>query len=101
MKILGAGKLDSEEDIAIFKRAMALVVECTLLWFGPSALDRFRTLADSDVRAKSTGTERYTSSMFDLVVGIAAVHDLSPQELRTLLPGSANQLAVGEFLKLM
>lgn len=100
MKRIGAGKLDDPLDLAIFKRAMSLVVECTLLWFGPSALDRFRTIADSDVEAIVTGTERYTPSMFDLVVGVAAMHDLSPQELKEMLPGSANQLAEGTFLEL-
>jgi len=100
MKRIGAGKLDDPLDLAIFKRAMAFVVICTLLWFGPSALDRFRTIADSDVEAIVTRTERYTSSMFDLVVGVAAMHDLSPQELKEMLPGSANQLGEGTFLEL-
>jgi len=99
-KTIGAGKLDTTDDFNIFKRAMALVVECTIIWFGPEALDRFRTIADSDIQAKIDGTERYTPSMFDLVVGVAAMHDLTPQELREMLPGTANQLAEGSFLDL-
>lgn len=95
-----SGKLDSVEDMAIFKRAMTLIVECTVLWFGKHALDRFRTLADSDVVACVTD-EKYSTSMFDLVVGVAALHDLTPAELAVHLPGTANQLAKGSFLDLM
>ena len=94
-----SGKLDDVEDMAIFKRAMTLIVECTILWFGKKALDRFRTLADSDVMACVTD-EKYSTSMFDLVVGVAALHDLSPEELAIHLPGTANQLARGSFLDL-
>jgi hypothetical protein len=39
--------------------------------------------------------------MFDLVVGVAAMHDLSPQELSELLPGTANSLAEGKFLEFL
>jgi len=95
------GKLDSVEDMNIFKRAMALVVECTIELFGVSALDRFRTLADDDVVARIHGYEKYSTSMFDLVVGVAAMHDLSPQELSELLPGTANSLAEGKFLEFL
>jgi len=34
------------------------------------------------------------------VVGVAAMYDLSPEELREMLPGAANQLAEGPFLEL-
>jgi hypothetical protein len=101
MKEKGAGKLDTEEDMATFKRAMALVVECTILWFGEGALDRFRTLADDDVVASVTGLEKYSTSMFDLVVGVCVMNDISPRELPDYLPGTANQLATGRLLGLM
>lgn len=101
MKTISNGKLDSEEDMDTFKRALCMVVECTLLWFGREALDRFRTLADSDVRANPTGTEQFSPSMFDLVVGVCAMYDLTPQELSELLPGNANSLADGRFFECM
>lgn len=94
-------KLTTEEDMGIFKRAMALVVECTILWFGEKALDRFRTLADDDVVASVTGQEKYSTSMFDLVVGVCVMNDISPRELPDYLPGTANQLATGRLLGLM
>jgi hypothetical protein len=94
-------KLNTEEDMRIFKRAMALVVECTILWFGEKALDRFRTLADDDVVASVTGQEKYSTSMFDLVVGVCVMNDISPRELLDYLPGTANQLATGRLLGLM
>lgn len=96
-----SGKLESVDDMNIFKRAMALVVEYTIEVFGVTALDRFRTLADDDVVARIHGQEKYSTSMFDLVVGVAAMHDLSPQELSELLPGTANSLAEGKFLELL
>ena len=101
MKEKGAGKLDNEADMAMFKRAITLVVECTILWFGEKALDRFRTLADDDVVASITGTEKYSTSMFDLIVGVAVLNDISPGELPDYLPGTANQLATGRLLALM
>jgi hypothetical protein len=94
------GKLDSEEDLNIFKRAMMLVVECTILWFGEHALDRFRSLADSDIIASVTGTEKYSTSMFDLVVGIAVLNDITPSQL-ACFPGTANQLATGRLLTMI
>jgi hypothetical protein len=97
-----ADKLSTEEDKQAFLRALALVVECTLEWFGPVALEeRFRTLADSDVTAIVDGTELYSSSMFDLIVGVSVVYDLTPQELNSLLPGSPNQVVSGPFMDLL
>jgi hypothetical protein len=100
MKSQVNGKLDDPEDMARFKRVLMLVVECTILWFGSHALDRFRTLADSDVIATMTGDEKYSSSMFDLVVGIAVLNDITPAQLAAL-PGTANQLATGRLLTLL
>jgi hypothetical protein len=89
------------EDQLAFIRALAMVVECTLEWFGEHALkDRFRTLADSDVTA-TVGTEKYSPSMFDLMVGVAVVHDLTPKELSEQLHGGPNQLVSGPFLDLL
>lgn len=95
-------KLSAVEDKKAFCRALAMVVLCTLEWFGPSALEeRFRTLADSDVTAKVDGTELYSSSMFDLMVGVSVVYDVTPAELTSLLHGSPNQLASGPFMDLL
>jgi len=95
-------KLSSTEDQKAFMRALALVTECTLEWFGKKALEeRFRTLADDDVTAKVDGSELYSPSMFDLMVGVAAVHDLTPDELATLLPGNPNELMTGPFMELL
>ncbi len=97
-----ADKLSTEEDKQAFLRSLAMVVECTLEWFGPSALEeRFRTLADSDVTAKVDGTELYSPSMFDLMVGVSVVYDLTPEELNTLLHGTPNQVASGPFMDLL
>ena len=100
MKSQVDGKLDDPEDMARFQRVLMLVVECTILWFGSHALDRFRTLADSDVIATVTGDEKYSSSMFDLVVGIAVLNNITPAQL-SALPGTANQLATGRLLTLL
>jgi len=95
-------KLSSDEDQRMFMRALAMVIVCTLEWFGDAALkDRFRTLGDNDVMASVDGTEKYSPSMFDLMVGISAIHDLTPTELSTLLHGGPNQVVSGPFLDLI
>jgi len=100
MYLLHLHKLTTEDKQA-FMRALAMVIECTLEWFGEHALkNRFRTLADSDVTA-TVGTEKYSPSMFDLIVGVAVVHDLTPTELSELLHGGPNQLISGPFVELM
>jgi hypothetical protein len=38
--------------------------------------------------------------MFDLVVGIAVLNDITPAQL-SALPGTANQLATGRLLTLL
>ena len=95
-------KLSSPEDQMAFQRALAMVVVCTVEWFGERALqDRFRTLADDDVLATVDGTELYSPSMFDLIVGISAVYNLTPKELSMLLHGGPNQLISGPFVELL
>lgn len=102
MCIQNMDKLSATEDQRAFMRALAMVIVCTLDWFGEDALKgRFRTLADNDVMAKVDGTERYSSSMFDLIVGVAVVHDLTPEELSSLLHGGPNQLIEGPFIELL
>jgi len=102
MCLQNADKLSSQEDKRTFMRALAMVIVCTLEWFGEKALaGRFRTLADNDVTATVDGSERYSSSMFDLIVGVAVVHDISPTELPSLLHGGPNQVVSGPFLDLL